>query len=52
MFKAPKKPKTDKMITPYTYENIREPGTLETGHTLLLPADAQVVTLPMDNGWS
>jgi len=24
----------------------------ETGHTPLLPADEQVVTLPMDNGWS
>ncbi len=24
----------------------------ETGHTALLPADEQVVTLPLDNGWS
>lgn len=46
------KPKTEKKVTRYTYEDIREPRTPETGHTPLLPAEEQVVTLPMDNGWS
>ncbi len=45
-------PKTEKKVTRYTYEDIREPRTPETGHTSLLPAEEQVVTLPMDNGWS
>jgi adenine-specific DNA-methyltransferase len=43
---------TSKKVTRYTYENIKEPRTPETGHTSLLPADEQVVTMPMDNGWS
>ena len=43
---------TDKKVTRYTYENIKEPRTPETGHTSLLPSDDLVVTLPMDNGWS
>jgi len=48
-----KSPKAvSKKITRYTYENIKEPRTPETGHTSLLPSDEQVVTLPMDNGWS
>lgn len=42
----------EKKVTRYTYDDIREPGTPETGHTPLLPADEQVVTLPMDNGWA
>src|SRR2546427_797509 len=46
------KPKTEKKVTRYTYDEIKEPRTPETGHTSLLPADEQVVTLPMDNGWS
>jgi adenine-specific DNA-methyltransferase len=46
------KPKTEKKITRYTYDEIKEPRTPETGHTPLLPAEEQVVTLPMDNGWS
>jgi hypothetical protein len=41
-----------KRVTRYTYDDIKEPRTPETGHTPLLPADEQVVTLPMDNGWS
>ena len=45
-------PKTDKKVTRYTYNEVKEPRTPETGHTALLPADEQVVTLPMDNGWS
>lgn len=45
-------PKTAKKVTRYTYDEIKEPRTPETGHTPLLPADEQVVTLPMDNGWS
>ena len=48
----PKKPKTEKKVTRYTYDEIKEPRTPETGHTSLLPAEEQVVTLPMDNGWS
>lgn len=41
-----------KRVTRYTYEDVKEPRTPETGHTALLPADEQVVTIPMDNGWS
>lgn len=52
MADTPKKAKTEKKVTRYTYENIKEPRTPETGHTSLLPSDEQVVTLPMDNGWS
>ena len=44
--------KTEKKVTRYTYDDIKEPRTPETGHTSLLPAEEQVVTLPMDNGWS
>ena len=44
--------KTEKKVTRYTYDDIKEPRMPETGHTSLLPADEQVVTLPMDNGWS
>lgn len=44
--------KTEKKLTRYTYNDIKEPRTPETGHTPLLPAEEQVVTLPMDNGWS
>src|SRR5438874_1296305 len=44
--------KKDKQVTRYTYEGVKEPRTPETGHTALLPTDEQVVTLPMDNGWS
>jgi len=42
----------EKKVTRYTYDDIKEPRTPETGHTSLLPADELVVTLPMDNGWS
>jgi adenine-specific DNA-methyltransferase len=48
----PRKEKTEKKVTRYTYEDVKEPRTPETGHTSLLPAEEQVVTLPMDNGWS
>lgn len=44
--------KPDKKVTRYTFNDVKEPRTPETGHTALLPADEQVVTLPMDNGWS
>jgi len=43
---------SEKKITRYTYEDIKEPRTPETGHTSLLPAEEQTVTLLMDNGWS
>jgi adenine-specific DNA-methyltransferase len=52
MAKRKGKPKTEKRLTRYTYDEIKEPGTPETGHTPLLPSDELVVTLPMDNGWS
>ena len=44
--------KLPKKVTRYTYNDVKEPRTPETGHTALLPADEQVVTVPMDNGWS
>ena len=44
--------KADKKVTRYTYDDIKEPRIPETGHTPLLPDDEQMVTLPMDNGWS
>lgn len=43
---------TPSKVTRYTHEHIKEPRTPETGHTPLLPANEQIVTLPMDNGWS
>jgi hypothetical protein len=54
MARAPRRrrPRPEKRVTRYTYEEIREPRTPETGHTSLLPGEEQVVTLPMDNGWS
>ena len=52
MTRSPKKPKTDKKVTRYTYNEIKEPRTPETGHTSLLPGEDLVVTFPMDNGWS
>ncbi len=52
MARSPKKPKTEKKVTRYTYDEIKEPRTPETGHTSLLPSEDLVVTLPMDNGWS
>jgi adenine-specific DNA-methyltransferase len=44
--------RTEKKVTRYTYDEIREPRTPETGHTSLLPSEEQVVTLPMDSGWT
>ena len=52
MARTPKKPKAEKKVTRYTYSDIKEPRTPETGHTPLLPGEDLVVTLPMDNGWS
>ena len=51
MARSPKKPKTEKKVTRYTYDAIKEPRTPETGHTALLPGEDLVVTLPMGNGW-
>jgi hypothetical protein len=42
----------ERRITRYTFDDVKEPRTPETGHTALLPADEQVVIVPMDNGWS
>ena len=50
--RSPRQARGEKKITRYTYEDIREPRTPETGHTSLLPTDELVVNLPMDNGWS
>jgi adenine-specific DNA-methyltransferase len=47
-----RKPKAEKKVTRYTYDELKEPRTPETGHTSLMPGDEQMVTLPMDNGWS
>lgn len=47
-----KNAKSEKKVSRYTYDDVKEPRTPETGHTALLPADEQVVTLPVDNGWS
>ncbi|MBI4878416.1 MAG: hypothetical protein HY812_01975 [Planctomycetes bacterium] len=45
--------KAEKKVTRCTYDEVKEPRTPETGHTPLLPADEQVVTLAMENsGWS
>src|SRR5712692_7233502 len=52
MAREPRKPKAEKKVTRYTYDEIKEPRTPETGHTSLLPTEELVVTLPMDNGWS
>ena len=41
-----------KRVARYSYEDIKDPRIPETGHTALLPTDEQVVTVPMDNGWS
>ena len=49
---TPKQAKAEKKVTRYTYDEIKEPRTPETGHTSLLPGEDLVVTLPMDNGWS
>src|SRR5437667_9787426 len=47
-----KNAKPEKKVTRYTYDDVKEPRTPETGHTALLPTDEQMVTVPMDNGWS
>ncbi len=41
-----------KRVTRYTYEKVMEPRTPETGHTALLPSDEQIVTVPVDDGWT
>ena len=50
--KTTRKKRAEKKVTRYTYAELKEPRTPETGHTPLLPDDEQVVSLPMDNGWS
>ena len=47
-----KKQSNGKKVTRYTHEGAKEARSPETGHTPLLPTDEQVVSLPMDNGWS
>jgi adenine-specific DNA-methyltransferase len=41
-----------KRVTRYTYEDVKEPRSPETGHTALLPTDELTVTVEMDNGWT
>jgi adenine-specific DNA-methyltransferase len=43
--------KADKKVTRYTYDDIKEPRTPETGHTMLMDDDNQVVRVSMNNGW-
>ena len=40
-----------KRITRYTYDDVADPASPETGHTPKMP-DETVVELPMDNGWT
>jgi type III restriction enzyme len=50
-----RQPAPEKAVTRYTYDDLKEPRTPETGHTPLLPDTEQHVTLPMDredNGWA
>ena len=49
---TPSRVKAEKKVTRYTYDEVKEPRTPETGHTSLLPGEDLVVNLPMDNGWS
>lgn len=43
--------KGESKVTRYTFDDVTDPLSPETGHTSLLP-DEETVTLPMDNGWS
>lgn len=47
----PKKPGDSKRITRYTYEDVTDPASPETGHTQQIPEET-LVELPMDNGWT
>ena len=44
--------KIEKKVTRCTHEEVKGPRTPETGHASLLPSAEQVLTLPMDNGWT
>jgi adenine-specific DNA-methyltransferase len=44
-------PKGEKRISRYEHSDATDPRTPETGHTPLL-GDEQIITLPLDNGWS
>jgi hypothetical protein len=52
MAKGHGKKRDERKVTRYTHEDAKEARTPETGHTPLLPAEEQVVTLPIDNGWT
>lgn len=43
--------KSDKQVTRFTYDDIKEPRTPETGHTMLMDDGYQVVRVSMENGW-
>lgn len=49
--KRRRKTKEPKHLTRYTHDTASDPATPETGHTALI-GEEQVVSLPMDNGWS
>jgi len=50
--KSSRTPPAEKKVTRHTFDDVKEQRTPETGHTSLLPTDEQVITLPMDNGWT
>jgi adenine-specific DNA-methyltransferase len=52
MARQPNYKNVERKVTRYTYDDVTDPRTPETGHTSLLPADEHVVSLPMDNGWT
>lgn len=41
-----------KTVTRYTYDDVKERGTPETGQTALLPSDEEVVSLSMEDAWA
>lgn len=43
--------KPDAKVTRCTYDDIKEPRTPETGHTMLMDDEQQVVRVSMDSGW-
>jgi adenine-specific DNA-methyltransferase len=51
MPRKPPKVKADLPVTRYTYGNVMEPATPETGQTALLPDEDLTVSLDMQDGW-
>lgn len=42
----------EKKVTRYTNDEVKVPRVPDASHTAIFPAGNQVVTLPMNNGWS